>query len=265
MMTAETLAKLRTFHVPGFIQALIEQRESQSYQGLSFEERLALLVEAESTRRAAQRIARKIKNSQLMQRATIDQVDFATARGMNKVQFLELAQGDWVHKAHHLVITGPTGSGKTFVASALATNLCRKVGLSVRYMRAHEWLGDLLIARSKGDYSKLRNQLKKLPLIIIDEWLREPLSAMHAREFLDLFDDRYRKASCVVISQLPVADWHSQIQDPTLADAILERLVHDSIRIELKGEESMRKKTSTLPNPIQAQSGILAPLRVSDT
>lgn len=255
MINAETLAKLRAFHVPGFIQALIEQRESSAYRELSFEERLALLVEAEHLRRTAQRIARKLKTAELLTQATIDQVDFSIARGLSKIKFFELASADWIAKAHHLVITGPTGSGKTFIASALATNVCRK-SMSVKYMRAHDWLGELLIARSKGTYQKLRAQLAKLPLLIVDEWLREPLSAPHAREFLDLFDDRYRKASCLIISQLPVSDWHSQIQDPTLADAILDRLVHDSIRIELSGE-SMRRRTSSLPKS-QVETQVLA-------
>lgn len=244
MINAETLAKLRTFHLPGFIQALIEQRESSSYRDLSFEERLALLIEAEHSRRIAQRIERKLKAADLLTHATIDQVDFSVARGLSRTAFLELAAGSWLSQAHHLIITGPTGSGKTFIASAIATNVCRKA-MAVKYMRAHEWLGELLLARSKGTYQKLRAQLAKLNLLIIDEWLREPLPAAHAREFLDLFDDRYRKSSCLILSQIPVQDWHSQIQDPTLADAILDRLVHDSLRIELSGE-SMRKRTSQL-------------------
>lgn len=117
--------------------------------------------------------------------------------------------------------------------------------MSVKYIRAHDLLADILMARSLGTYHKLKLQLAKLHLLVIDEWLREPLASSHAREFLDLFDDRYRKASCLMISQLPVADWHSQIQDPTLADAILDRIVHDSLRVELTGE-SMRKRTSPL-------------------
>lgn len=244
MLNADTLAKLRSFHVPGFIQALVEQRESTSYNDLSFEERLSLLIEAENTRRVAQRIQVKLRRAELITNATIDQVDFSVSRGLSRTAFLELAAGTWISKAHHLVITGPTGSGKTFIASALATNVCRK-SVSVRYMRAHEWLGELLLARQKGTYQKFRSQLAKIPLIIVDEWLREPLPAAHAREFLDLFDDRYRKASCIIISQLSLSDWHQQIQDPTIADAVLDRLVHDSIRIELSGE-SMRKRTSTL-------------------
>lgn len=248
MINAETLAKLRSFHVPGFIQALIEQRESPAYRELSFDERLSLLIEAEFTRRTSERILRKLKAAELLTQATIDQVDFSVARGMSRTKFLELAAGDWLSKAHHLVITGPTGSGKTFIASAVATNVCRK-SMSVKYLRAHDLLADILMARAQGTYHKLKLQLSKLSLLVIDEWLREPLPAAHAREFLDLFDDRYRKASCLIISQLPVQDWHPQIQDPTLADAILDRIVHDSIRVELAGE-SMRKRTS----PIQRET-----------
>lgn len=244
MINADTLAKLRSFHVPGFIAALIEQRESHAYRDLAFEERLALLIEAEYTRRTSERIARKLKAADLLTQATIDQVDFSVARGLSRTKFLELASGDWMTRAHHLILTGPTGSGKTFIASAVATNVCRK-GKSVKYIRAHDLLADILMARSQGTYHKLKLQLAKLHLLIIDEWLREPLPPSHAREFLDLFDDRYRKASCLMISQLPVPDWHSQIQDPTLADAILDRIVHDSLRVDLIGE-SMRKRTSQL-------------------
>jgi len=244
MINADTLSKLRSFHVPGFIAALIEQRESQAYRDLSFEERLSLLIEAEFTRRTSDRITRKLKAAELLTQATIDQVDFSVARGLSRTKFLELAAGDWLQRAHHLILTGPTGSGKTFIASAVATNVCRK-SMSVKYIRAHDLLADILMARSQGTYHKLKIQLAKLHLLVIDEWLREPLVPSHAREFLDLFDDRYRKASCLIISQLPVADWHSQIQDPTLADAILDRIVHDSLRVELTGE-SMRKRTSLL-------------------
>lgn len=208
MINADTLAKLRSFHVPGFIAALIEQRESQAYRDLSFEERLSLLIEAEFTRRTSDRITRKLKAAELLTQATIDQVDFSVTRGLSRTRFLELAAGDWLKRAHHL-------------------------------------LADILMARSQGTYHKLKTQLAKIHLLVIDEWLREPLAPSHAREFLDLFDDRYRKASCLIISQLPVADWHSQIQDPTLADAILDRIVHDSLRVELTGE-SMRKRTSPL-------------------
>lgn len=252
-LNTDTLQKLRSFHVPGFIQALVEQRESKQYGSLSFEERLTFLIEAEFSRRVAQKITRKIKDADLLQtQATLESIDFEIPRGLSKNQFLELSQGNWITNAHHLVITGPTGSGKSFIASALAVHLCRK-NFSVKYMRANEWLGEILIQREKNNFKKFKKTLCRYDILIIDEWLREPLSQAHAREFLDLLDDRYRQGSVIVISQIPVSDWHPIISDPTIADAILDRLVHDSIRIDLKGE-SMRKLTSTLSSKASLRS-----------
>jgi DNA replication protein DnaC len=247
MLNTEVLTKLRGFHVPGFIQALVEQDERpQAYQGLSFDERLTLLIESEHVRRAAARTTRRLKTAGLLSHATIDQVDFIKARGITKPIFLEYVQGGWVKAAHHLIITGPTGVGKTFIGSAIANSICQR-SFDVRYQRAHEWFAELSFARAQGTLPKLRARLARTHLIIIDEWLREPLASPHARDLLDIIDDRYRKTSCMFISQLPVPDWHAQIQDPTLADAILDRLVHDALRVELKGE-SMRKLTSPLKN-----------------
>jgi len=245
MLNPELLTKLRTFKVPGIIQALVEQDERpQAYQGLAFDERLGLLVESEHARRAAARTTRRLKEAALLSNATIDQVDFPKTRGLAKAHFLELAQGAWVQSSHHLIIPGPTGVGKTFIGSAIAANVCER-GFAVRYQRAHEWFGDFSFARAQGSLPKLRGRLARIRLLIIDEWLREPLTSAHARDLLDVIDDRYRKASCMFISQLPVPDWHGQIQDPTRADALLDRRVHDALRLELKGE-SMRKLTSPL-------------------
>ncbi len=229
MITAEVLGKLRSFRLPGFIQALVEQNERpKAYDGLSFDERLSLLVESEHVRREASSLTRRLKQASLLSNATIDQVDFAVSRGLVRVSFLELAQGSWVQSNHHLIITGPTGVGKTFLGSALANNVCQR-GYSVRYQRAHEWLAELGFAKADGSMSKVRQKLARTHLLLIDEWLREPLSASNARMVLDLLDDRFRRGSCMFISQVPVKDWHAQIQDPTLADAILDRVVSPAI------------------------------------
>lgn len=247
MLSHDALAKLRAFHIPGFIAALKEQYDTpNTYRDIAFEDRLTLLIDAEASRRSDSKIQAKLKASLLLSQVTLDQIDFNPTRGIKKSSTLELVKADWIKAGHHLIITGPTGVGKTFLASAIGTTLCRK-NMSVKYMRAHEWIAELISARQLGMYSKLKKKIASFELIIIDEWLREPISQAHARELLDLFDDRYRSRSCLFISQLPVTAWHSSIADPTMADAILDRIVHDAIRIVLSGE-SMRKAKSLVSN-----------------
>lgn len=159
---------------------------------------------------------------------------------------LELASGNWISNRHNLIIIGPTGIGKSFLACSLADKAC-KLGFQARYYRANALVSELLLAKADGSYPRLAAQLAKTHLLIIDEWLRDSLNLSQSRELLDLFDDRYRKASTIFCSQMPVADWHARIDDPTIADAILDRIVHDSHRLELEGQ-SMRKKTSFIAN-----------------
>lgn len=171
---------------------------------------------------------------------------------MKKTQFLEWAQGQWLSQHLNLIFMGPTGVGKTFLACVLADHLCKQ-GYNVRYFKTAELLSELKFAKVDGSFPKLRKQLAAFDLIILDEWLRDALSPNDAREVLDFLDDRYRRSSCLLATQFPVNQWHPQIQDPTLADAILDRLVHDSLRLTLKGE-SMRKLTS----PLQGQTDLIA-------
>ena len=243
-MNEQVREHLRMLRLPGFIQALDEQLGNTRYQDLSFEERLTFLVQKEFQRRDNQRLSRRLKLAKLKQAATIDQIDFAVQRGMHKKKFLELAQLEWLTKHHNLMIVGPTGVGKTFVASALGNHACMQ-GYTVRYAKTSTLVAELLGAKADGSYLKLSSTLARTDLLIVDEWLREPLSESHAREILDLLDDRFRKASTLFATQYPVAEWYRLIKDPTLAEAILDRVMHDSLRIELKGE-SMRKITSLI-------------------
>jgi len=240
------MEKLRELRLPGFIEGIIEQRTSSRYQELPFEERLAFLVDRECLRRSSQKLDRRIKNARLRHSATIDSVDFRVERGLSKNKFLELGTCRWVTERVSLIITGPTGAGKSFLASALADQAC-KLGSTALYTRTSDLIAELLLAKTDGSFKNLRKRLSKVDLLILDDWLRDPLEAQHAREILDLIDDRFRRASCLFSSQLPMTDWHRTIPDPTIADAILDRIVHDAIRIELTGE-SMRKRTSPLPN-----------------
>lgn len=244
-MLQQTIEKLSLLRLTGFIEALQDQKQSSKYLELSFEERLAFLVDKEFLRREDSRLARLLKEAQLKQSATIEDVDFKTPRGLHAATFMELAQCTWIRNKHNLIITGLTGMGKSFLACALANKACH-LQFRARYYKCADLVRELLLARATGTYHKLALALSRLNLLIIDEWLRDPLPQEHAREILDLLDNRFRQASTILISQLSVSDWHQHISDPTLADAILDRIVHDSHRLPLTGK-SMRDLTSSLP------------------
>jgi DNA replication protein DnaC len=232
--------QLRALKLGGFIAALTEQKElGGQYTDIPFEQRLGFLVQRELSIRANKRLDRMQREANLKLHPALEDLSFVPFRGLKKASLLELAEGEWVKQAQCLIITGPTGVGKTFLASALGNKLIRR-DLSVRYERAHTLAQALLVAQVDGSYQRLSKRLATCELLILDEWLRDPISEQQARLMLDLLDDRYRTKAMLFVSQFPVADWHRRIADPTLADAILDRIVHGSIRIELLGE-SMRK------------------------
>jgi len=245
-MNEQTIEKLQTMKLSAFAAALREQYESGQYTGLSFEERLGFLVEKEYLARENRKLTRLLREAQLKQKSSIEDLDFDTPRGLKRPQILELAECTWVHQKQNLIITGPTGAGKTFLSCALAEKACQNK-LRVKYTKASELARELLIAREDGSYPNLRRKLARVHLLLLDEWLRDPLSAELARELLDLLDDRFRNSSTLFVSQLPVTDWFQHIADPTLADAMLDRVVHDAHRVPLLRDcESMRKKTATI-------------------
>ena len=238
----QTLEQLKDMKLTGFLDAWQEQQAQPTYHNLAFNERLALLVEREYLRRQQQRQQRRLKQAKLFIGAAIADVDFEVPRGLKKTQFLEWAQGQWLVDHLNLVLVGPTGTGKTFLSCVLADHLCKQ-GHTVRYIKTAELVMELKLAKADGSFPRLRKRLAGFELIILDEWLRDPLPKADAREILDFLDDRYRRSSCLFATQFPVNQWHQQIHEPTLADAILDRIVHDSLRLALKGE-SMRKLTS---------------------
>lgn len=238
----QTLEQLKDMKLTGLLEAWQEQQEQPTYHDLSFNERLALLIEREYLRRQQQRLKRRLKQAKLFVGAAIADVDFEVPRGLKKAQFLEWAQGQWLADHLNLVLLGPTGTGKTFLSCVLADHLCKQ-GHPVRYIKTADLVMELKLAKADGSFPRLRKRLASFELIILDEWLRDPLPKADAREILDFLDDRYRRSSCLFATQFPINQWHQQIQEPTLADAILDRIVHDSLRLVLKGE-SMRKLTS---------------------
>jgi len=243
-MNPSTVEQLKALRLTGMLEAWNEQQTTPTYHDLSFDERLSLLVEREHLRRSQQRLQKLLKQAQLSTSACLSDIDFSVPRGLARAKFLELAQGQWVQDALHLILVGPTGVGKTFLSSVLANQCCQQ-GHTVRYCRTADLLLELKLAKADGSFPKFQRQLATFGLLILDDWLRDPLLLSEARDFLDLLDLRYRKTSCLFATQLPIQQWHPQIQDPTLADAILDRIVHDSLRLLLKGE-SMRKLTSKL-------------------
>jgi len=243
-MDNHIIEHLKELRLIGFVEGVQEQRTLTSYRDLPFEERLSLLVERERVRRDNVRLLQRLKNAKLKSSLSIEDITFEVARGIDKSRLLELASGVWLSQVHNLIITGPTGVGKTSIASALGDRACR-LGFSVFYTKADDLIAELLMARSEGSAKVLRAKLARFSLLIIDEWMRDPLKAAQARELLNVLDERCRKASTLFVSQIPVASWYQNIEDPTLADAILDRIVHDAIRVELAGE-SMRKLTSSL-------------------
>ena len=221
-------------------QALAEQLDSSEVVALSFEERLGLLVDREITERHSRQLTNRLRRARLKHDACLEDVDFRHRRGLDKPLVLSLADGRWVRDHLNVLICGPTGVGKSWIACALAHSACRH-GYSALYLRLSRLLSSLAIARADGRYPKLLESLAKTQVLVLDDWGLSPLGAEHRHDLLEVLEDRHGVRSTIVTSQLPVEKWHDVIGDPTLADAILDRLVHNAYRLELKGD-SMRKR-----------------------
>lgn len=239
-MLEQTITQLKQLRLSGMAHALIGQIEQPgTYEGLSFAERLQLLTDNELQDREQRQQQRLLKAAKFKLNAHAKDIDYQHPRGLKQALMASLLQCDWVRKTQNLLLTGPCGSGKTYLACALGHTACRQ-GYRVKYYRLSRLLLELSQTKADGSYIKALQSIAKLDYLILDDWGLEPLTAAHRNDLMEIMDDRHGNASTMVISQLPTDQWYQSIGDNTLADAILDRLMHNAHRINLKGE-SMRK------------------------
>ncbi len=241
MLANPTVDMLRRLHLSAMAQAYLEQRDRPEDQQLSFDERFGLIVDREFLARQQHRIARLLKDAHLRLPAVPEDIDYRAARGLDRALMSSLLTGEWVRSRHNILLTGPTGVGKTYVACALGAAACRQ-GFTTLYFRMPRLLTELSVALGDGTYPKRLARLAAVDLLILDDWGIAPLTDAQGRDLLEVVDDRAASRSTLIASQLPVDHWHGVIKDPTVADAVLDRLVHNAYRIALTGD-SMRKAT----------------------
>jgi DNA replication protein DnaC len=241
MLTQPTIEGLKSLRLPAMASGLLEQRGHPDYIQLSFEERLGLLVDAELLQRQNRRLERVLKAAKLRSGAIVEDVDFGATRGLDKVTFHSLVTSTWVDNHHHVLIAGPTGVGKTFIACALGHSAIRG-GYTVLYVRVPRLLDDLGVARADGRLARLMAGLSKVDVLILDDLLLRPLSDDQAADLLEVVEDR-RGRSIIATSQLPIGHWHEGLGEATIADAVMDRLLQRTHRIELTGRSRRHSDT----------------------
>ena len=241
MLNEHTLEQLRALRLDGMVHAIEEQATSTAAAALGFDERLSLLVQREVAWRDARRVERLLKAAKLkVSMACVEDINYRSSRALDRSLVATLAGGDWIRNAQNLLITGATGCGKTWLACALAHQAAR-LGFSVLYVRAARLFDELQVAHGDGSFARRLVQLAKLDLLVLDDFAISPMGAPERSDLLEVLDDRVGTRSTLITSQLPVKAWHTYLDDPTLADAILDRVVHTSHKIDLKGG-SLRDK-----------------------
>ncbi len=249
MMNQHTLTQMKSLRLDGMARAFEEQLSTPTATSLPFEERVGLLLDREMSWRDSKRLDRLLKSAHLkFPQACMEEVDYRPSRGLDKRLLATLAGGEWIRQGHNLILTGATGVGKTWLACALCHQAAR-LGFSCLYLRTPRLFEELRIAHGEGSFSRRLAQLAKTDLLLLDDWALSALDAPARGDLLEILDDRVGSRSTIITSQLPPEHWHAYLNDPTLADAILDRLIHHAHKITLKGDSLRKNPKPELKNP----------------